>query len=98
MNEEASRYLQHYGTSRIPYIGRQNSILFVDRLYKKNALSVSVSATGVNQFIIEILVICGNSNSVKNILLEILKAKPYAIEESRRNCFRVKWRLGWEEF
>lgn len=96
MNEEAYRYLQQYGVSKIPYIGRENSFLFVERLYKKNALSVSVSAVGVNNFIIEMLVISGGSNSVKDILLEILKTKPYAIEESRRNCFRVKWKLGWQ--
>jgi hypothetical protein len=96
MNEEASRYLQYYRTSRIPYIGRQNSCLFIDRLYKKEALSVSVSATGVNEFILEIIIVCGASNSVKDILLESLKTKPYAIEEVKRNIFKVKWKLGWE--
>jgi len=96
MNEEASRYLRHYVTSRIPYIGRSNSLLFVDRLYKKNALGVTVSATGVNDFIIEMTVISGSSYSSKDILIEILKTKPYAITEARRNSFNVQWKLGWE--
>lgn len=95
MNEEASRYLHEHISSCIPYIGRSNSVLFVDKLYKQQALSVSITTTGVNQFIIGILVIVGNSESVKNILLEILKTKPYSIDETRRNCFRVAWKLGW---
>lgn len=95
MNLEASRYLNDYGTARIPYIGRPNSILFVDRLYKKKAMSVVVSAIGINDFIIEMIITGATSDSIKDIILEILKSKPYAIKETSRNVFKVQWKIGW---
>jgi hypothetical protein len=94
MNEEAYNYLKRHKLARIPYISRENSLLFVHRLYKKNAKSVSVSATGVNYFIIEMFVICNNRNSTNDVLTEILKTKPYAVEGVEENSLKVQWKLG----
>lgn len=93
---EAKKFIELYGFSRVPYIGRENSLLFFSNLYKKGALSVIVCDLNINHFITEILISCGSFTIIKNVVLEILKTNPYSLEEIKRNVFKVKWKLGWE--
>jgi hypothetical protein len=90
-----ARWFLHRGNllSKIPCIGRDHTIKFVDNLYRKGAVQVEVSQTQKLTYatnIIEMFIVAENK-SKRAVIDEILKSVPSEILEARRNSFRVKW-------
>jgi|SRR5271166_4306244 len=94
MKYEARAYIiKDNCISKFPYIGRDFSIRYVNELYRKGAISVDVmriQALSYTSYIQEILVV-SESKYKRAIIDEILKAKPAALIEIRKNHFRVEW-------
>ena len=93
MNFEAIRYLRYNTSVRIPFLGREKTEYFINKLYEKHAVSVYISNILSNSFISEIIVIGTHSEYIKDILIEIFKSKPYSVEERKRNVFTVTWKV-----
>lgn len=94
---EASHYVKRLNKqSKIPYLGRANSILFIDGLYDKGALSVEISATSRTfcEFITEIIVKPSGISTARDIIAAIIDANPTYIEETRVRVYRVGWKLN----
>jgi predicted nucleic acid-binding protein len=94
MRSEARKYINHENfLSRIPYIGRANTIRFVDALYNKGTISAEITQIHQLSYSTHILelFITAESKSKRKVLDEIMKAVPSEIVETKKNTFRVSW-------
>src|SRR5271170_6655629 len=91
---EASRYIEEDGLAKIPYLGRESTLRFFDFLYRMGAQSVEISKLDrtvyESNFIMEIYVRVADQDKTRDILNLILKALPFAIEETKPRVFRLE--------
>jgi len=96
MRIEATHYIETLDyLSKIPYLGRQGTMEFVDHLYKFGAVSVEVSnvqnAQHGTNFIMEIYIRVPDEEKVRRVLTDVLTTYPIELEETRKRVFRVRW-------
>ena len=86
---EAKRYLNENLATKFPWLGRENSIRFIDCLYEHNAISVEIVKVN-NDKIIQEIIVRYNKNDTKKIIATCFKAKPSElIEINNVNSFRT---------
>lgn len=94
---EASHYINKVDfTSKIPYLGRENSVSFIDALYKRGAFSVvvlDVKQTGGTSFITEIQITVSSLKQIRNVVRLIFKSNPSFFEEVNTRVFKIGWNL-----
>lgn len=92
---EASRYILDDSLAKIPYLGRDSSVRFIDFLYRMGAQSVEISKLDrtkyESNFIMELYVRVSEQDKVRDILNLIFKSLPCTIEETRTRMFRLEW-------
>lgn len=102
MRFEAHRYITEDRLSKIPYLGRDSSVRFIDFLYKMGAQSVEISqldrTTYASNFITELYVRISDQEKVRDILILIFKTWPTLLEESETRVFRIEWKNNHETF
>jgi hypothetical protein len=95
LQKQANVFFAAEKLARIPCMDRQYSIQFLNALYSLGA-NVDLSKYRPQRFtsneciVLELIV---NTDYVyrKRILLELLKTRPFEIEEMTRNSFRINW-------
>lgn len=100
-NVEALHYINKVNfRAKIPYLGRENSIRFIDSLYDKDAMSVEVLKT--DDYFITSIAVRFQKKDTRKILNQIFKSKPTGIIETTHGRLRigykticVEWQCAW---
>jgi len=92
---EAARYVKEDGLAKIPYLGRDSTVRFIEFLYRMGAQSVEISKLDRtaydSNFIMELYVRVSDQDKTRDILNLIFKALPFAVEETATRVFRLEW-------